>query len=270
MKAKKIYYSIVVGLQSLFILLLFVNIGYCIITSDLTMFPTTALYLNFYPFMNFFKTHNPYDLIVFISLLLLLFVMHFATIYILLKKVKRIYAWVVIVNAYFYALTMYSDGDLVYVFHDIEFSIYIYSNLAMFLLLLIAALLKLYRKRVHINSSLADDYFLPNEEDDRPEDKCDRTIQACILAPIFQTACFSFSLITKYFGSLLESYLYVFYTAFIIASIFMFVMSYRDYKKAVQSNAFSEERIAKVEKYIKIQPITFALFLASAVLIFAF
>lgn len=77
-------------------------------------------------------------------------------------------------------------------------------------------------------------------------------------------------MITKYFGSLLESYLYVFYTAFIIASIFMFVMSYRDYKKAVQSNAFSEERIAKVEKYIKIQPITFALFLASAVLIFAF
>ena len=71
MKAKKIYYSIVVGLQSLFILLLFVNIGYCIITSDLTMFPTTALYLNFYPFMNFFKTHNPYDLIVFISLLLI-------------------------------------------------------------------------------------------------------------------------------------------------------------------------------------------------------
>ena len=53
MKAKKIYYSIVVGLQSLFILLLFVNIGYCIITSDLTMFPTTALYLNFYPFINF-------------------------------------------------------------------------------------------------------------------------------------------------------------------------------------------------------------------------
>ena len=47
-------------------------------------------------------------------------------------------------------------------------------------------------------------------------------------------------------------------------------MSYRDYKKAVQSNAFSEERIAKVEKYIKIQPITFSLFLASAVLIFAF
>lgn len=134
------------------------------------MFPTTALYLNFYPFMNFFKTHNPYDLIVFISLLLLLFAMHFATIYILFKKVKRIYAWVVIVNAYFYALTMYSDGDLVYVFHDIEFSIYIYSNLAMFLLLLIAALLKLYRKRVHINSSLAEDYFLPNEEDDKPED----------------------------------------------------------------------------------------------------
>ena len=119
MKAKKIYYSIVVGLQSLFILLLFVNIGYCIITSDLTMFPTTALYLNFYPFMNFFKTHNPYDLIVFISLLLLLFAMHFATICILFKKVKRIYAWVVIVNAYFYALTMYSDGDLVYVFHGI-------------------------------------------------------------------------------------------------------------------------------------------------------
>ena len=54
MKAKKIYYSVVVGLQSLFILLLFVNIGYCIITSDLTMFPTTALYLNFYPFMNFY------------------------------------------------------------------------------------------------------------------------------------------------------------------------------------------------------------------------
>ena len=115
MKAKKIYYSIVVGLQSLFILLLFVNIGYCIITSDLTMFPTTALYLNFYPFMNFFKTHNPYDLLVFISLLLLLFAMHFATIYILFKKVKRIYAWVVIVNAYMYALTLYSNGDLIYV-----------------------------------------------------------------------------------------------------------------------------------------------------------
>lgn len=270
MKAKKIYYSIVVGLQSLFILLLFVNIGYCIITSDLTMFPTTALYLNFYPFMNFFKTHNPYDLIAFISLLLLLFAMHFATICILFKKVKRIYAWVVIVNAYFYALTMYSDGDLVYVFHGIEFSIYIYSNLAMFLLLLIAALLKLYRKRVHINSSLADDYFLPNEEDDRPEDKCDRTIQACILAPIFQIACFAFSLITKYYGSLLENYLFLFYIVFMIVSICILIYSYREYKKVANSNQFSDDRIKKVEKYIKIQPITFALFLASAVLIFAF
>lgn len=170
MKAKKIYYSIVVGLQSLFILLLFVNIGYCIITSDLTMFPTTALYLNFYPFMNFFKTHNPYDLIVFISLLLLLFAMHFATICILFKKVKRIYAWVVIVNAYMYALTLYSNGDLIYVLKGGAYLIYGYSNVAMFCLLFIAALIKLYRKRVHINSSLAEDYFLPNEEDDKPED----------------------------------------------------------------------------------------------------
>jgi hypothetical protein len=40
MKAKKIYYSIVVGLQSLLILLLLVNVGYCLVTSDLTMFPT--------------------------------------------------------------------------------------------------------------------------------------------------------------------------------------------------------------------------------------
>ena len=102
MKAKKIYYTIVVGLQSLLILLLLVNVGYCLVTSDLTMFPTTALYLNFYPFMNFFKTHNPYDLIVFISLLFLLFAMHFATNYTLLfKKVKRIYAWVVIVKCLF-------------------------------------------------------------------------------------------------------------------------------------------------------------------------
>lgn len=270
MKAKKIFYSIVVGLQSLLILLLLVNVGYCLVTSDLTMFPTTALYLNFYPFINFCQTHNPYDLLVFISLMILILVMHFATIYILFKKVKRIYAWVVIVNAYMYALTLYSNGDLIYVLKDGAYLIYGYSNVAMFFLLFIAALLKLYRKRVHINSSLADDYFLPNEEDDKPEDKCDGIIQGSILVPIFQTACFSFSLITKYFGSLLESYLYVFYTAFIIASIFMFVMSYRDYKKAVQSNAFSEERIAKVEKYIKIQPITFALFLASAVLIFAF
>lgn len=173
--------------------------------------------------------------------------MHFATIYILFKKVKRIYAWVVIVNAYFYALTMYSDGDLVYVFHDIEFSIYIYSNLAMFLLLLIAALLKLYRKRVHINSSLAEDYFLPNEEDNKPEDKCDGIIQGSILAPIFQTACFAFSLITKYFGSLLESYLYVFYTAFIIASIFMFVMSYRDYKKQYNQMLFRKNELQKLK-----------------------
>ena len=270
MKAKKIYYSIVVGLQSLFILLLFVNIGYCIITSDLTMFPTTALYLNFYPFMNFFKTHNPYDLLVFISLLLLLFAMHFATIYILFKKVKRIYAWVVIVNAYMYALTLYSNGDLIYVLKGGAYLIYGYSNVAMFLLLLIAALLKLYRKRVHINSSLAEDYFLPNEEDNKPEDKCDGIIQGSILAPIFQTACFSFSLITKYFGSLLESYLYVFYIVFVIVSIFIFAFSYRDYKNVSNSNQFSYEQIKKVEKYIKIQPITFALFLASAVLIFAF
>ena len=57
MKAKKIYYSIVVGLQSLFILLLFVNIGYCIITSDLTMFPTTALLFEFLSFYEFFLKH---------------------------------------------------------------------------------------------------------------------------------------------------------------------------------------------------------------------
>jgi len=53
-------------------------------------------------------------------------------------------------------------------------------------------------------------------------------------------------------------------------SIFIFAFSYRDYKNVANSNQFSDERIAKVEKYIKIQPITFALFLASAVLIFAF
>ena len=141
-----------------------------------------------------------------------------------------------------------------------------------FLLLLIAALLKLYRKRVHINSSLADDYFLPNEEDNKPEDKCDGIIQGSILVPIFQTACiFSFSFDYKIFGSLLESYLYVFYTAFIIASIFMFVMSYRDYKKSSTIKCFfGRTKLQKVEKYIKIQPITFSLFLASAVLIFAF
>ena len=86
MKAKKIYYSIVVGLQSLLILLLLVNVGYCLVTSDLTMFPTTALYLNF---INFCQTHNPYDLLVFISLMILILVMHFATIYILFKKVKE-------------------------------------------------------------------------------------------------------------------------------------------------------------------------------------
>ena len=50
----------------------------------------------------------------------------------------------------------------------------------------------------------------------------------------------------------------------------MFVMSYRDYKKAVQSNAFSEERIEKVEKYIKIKTINFVLFIVLAVLIFEF
>lgn len=270
MKAKKIYYSIVVGLQSLLILLLLVNVGYCLVTSDLTMFPTTALYLNFYPFINFCQTHNPYDLLVFISLMILILVMHFATICILFKKVKRIYAWVVIVNAYMYALTLYSNGDLIYVLKGGAYLIYGYSNVAMFFLLFIAALIKLYRKRVHINSSLADDYFLPNEEDDRPEDKCDRTIQACILAPIFQTACFAFSLITKYYGSLLENYLFLFYIVFVIVSIFIFAFSYRDYKNVANSNQFSDEQIKKVEKYIKIQPITFALFLASAVLIFAF
>jgi hypothetical protein len=218
MKAKKIYYSIVVGLQSLFILLLFVNIGYCIITSDLTMFPTTALYLNFYPFINFCQTHNPYDLLVFISLLLLLFAMHFATIYILFKKVKRIYAWVVIVNAYFYALTIYSDSDLVYVLEESSFLIYGYCNVAMFFLLLIAALLKLYRKRVHINSSLAEDYFLPNEEDDKPEDKCDGIIQGSILAPIFPDSLlfifFDYKIFWFAFGELFICVLYCIYNCF--------------------------------------------------------
>ena len=137
MKAKKIYYSIVVGLQSLLILLLLVNVGYCLVTSDLTMFPTTALYLNFYPFINFCQTHNPYDLLVFISLMILILVMHFATIYILFKKVKRIYAWVVIVNAYMYALTLYSNGDLIYVLKGGAYLIYGYSNVAMFCLLCI-------------------------------------------------------------------------------------------------------------------------------------
>ena len=61
---------------------------------------------------------------------------------------------------------------------------------------------------------------------------------------------------------------------FIAGELFVFVLycvRYSvDYKNVANSNQFSDERIAKVEKYIKIQPITFALFLASAVLIFAF
>lgn len=64
--------------------------------------------------------------------------------------------------------------------------------------------------------------------------------------------------------------MFLFYIVFVIVSIFIFAFSYRDYKNVANSNQFSDERIAKVEKYIKIQPITFALFLASAVLIFAF
>ena len=64
--------------------------------------------------------------------------------------------------------------------------------------------------------------------------------------------------------------MFLFYIVFVIVSIFIFAFSYRDYKNVANSNQFSDERIAKVEKHIKIQPITFALFLASAVLIFAF
>lgn len=60
-----------------------------------------------------------------------------------------------------YALTLYSNGDLIYVLKGGAYLIYGYSNVAMFCLLFIAALIKLYRKRVHINSSLADDYFYP-------------------------------------------------------------------------------------------------------------
>ena len=89
MKAKKIYYSIVVGLQSLLILLLLVNVGYCLVTSDLTMFPTTALYLNFYPFINFCQTHNLYDLLVFISLMILILVMHLQQYIFFLKRLKE-------------------------------------------------------------------------------------------------------------------------------------------------------------------------------------
>ena len=64
MKSKNTAGIITVALQSIFIVLMLVNIGYCLCTLQMKMFFTTIYNSVFGSFANYFKTGNQYDLVV--------------------------------------------------------------------------------------------------------------------------------------------------------------------------------------------------------------
>ena len=113
MKSKNTAGIITVALQSIFIVLMLVNIGYCLCTLQMKMFFTTIYNSVFGSFANYFKTGNQYDLVVFLILLIFLIALTTITAYALLKDESTMTEWIFVLNGVVYLSDLFIETDMI-------------------------------------------------------------------------------------------------------------------------------------------------------------
>lgn len=267
---KKIYYSVSVGSYGIMIVSTIINVIYCLITSNMHRFPT-SLFINFYPFYQFFKWEKTIDLIAFIVLLLVSIMIHITTIKILFFNKDNKYAFAVFIGAVWVALSIFLEApkywEMMTIFSGEEMMFCDLYSFIVFLLLGTSMLLKMYKKENRVNTLLPA-YSTTTKAQNFEDNLVMSTKKISYIPIISQVSIFSIFLISKYY--LRETNIFVaFYIIISIMSILLFLVVLRNFRKIKISGSYDNISINSLRKNIYTQIISFVIFVLSALVIFA-
>ena len=260
MKSKNTAGIITVALQSIFIVLMLVNIGYCLCTLQMKMFFTTIYNSVFGSFANYFKTGNQYDLVVFLILLIFLIALTTITAYALLKDESTMTEWIFVLNGVVYLSDLFIETDMI--------------MLLMLLLVIWSGTAKVFGRRVYVNTKLIPDSYYQSDKDFKNHGyECNRVLKNVKIALVFQAGFFYISLFTKYYDIVGLLWVVILYAIGLIIAVSYFVTSFSDYRKLLSKYDFFDERTEKVEKiskYVKCEGISLIAYLLSGLFVFLF
>lgn len=266
---KKIYYSVAVGSYGIMIVSTIINAIYCLITSNMHRFPT-SLFINFYPFYQFFQSGKTIDLIAFIMLLLASITIHIIAIKILFFNKDNKYVFAVFLSAVWVALSIFLEApklrESMTTFSGEEMMFCDLYSFIVFLLLGTSMLLKMYKKEKRVNTLLPA-YSTTAKVHNFENNLVISTKQISYIPIISQASIFSIFLISRYYSSETDIFL-TFYIIIAIMSILLFLAVFRNYNKIKTSGSYDEASINSLRKNIYCQIISFVIFLLSALLIF--
>lgn len=273
MKSKNKVGIITVILQSILIVLMLVNIGYCLCTSKMKMFFTTIFNSVFGSFENYFKTGNPYDLVVFLILLVFLIALTVITAYALFKDESTMTEWLFILNAVIYLSDMFVQTEIIKLMPRFFF----FNVIIIFIMLMLiiwSGTAKVFGRRVYVNTKLIpDSYYQSDKNFKNHEYECNRVFKNAKIALVFQAGFFYISLFTKYYDIVSLLWVIILYAIGLIIAVTYFVTSFSDYKKLLSKYDFFDERTEKVEKiskYVKCEGISLVAYLLSSLVVFLF
>ena len=273
MKSKNTVGMITVILQGILIVLMLVNIGYCLCTSQIKMFFTTIYNSVFGSFANYFKTGNQYDLVVFLILLIFLIALTAVTAYALFKDESTMTEWLFILNAVIYLSDLFIETDMIMLMPKFFFFNFIIIFL-MLLLVIWSGTAKVFGRRVYVNTKLIpDSYYQSDENFKNHEYECNRVLKNAKIALVFQAGFFYISLFTKYYNIVGLLWVIILYAIGLIIAVSYFVTSFSDYRKLLSKYDFFDERTEKVEKiskYVKCEGISLIAYLLSSLAVFLF
>ena len=260
MKSKNTVGIITVALQSIFIVLMLVNIGYCLCTLQMKMFFTTIYNSVFGSFANYFKTGNQYDLVVFLILLIFLIALTTITAYALLKDESTMTEWIFVLNGVVYLSDLFIETDIII--------------FLMLLLVIWSGTAKVFGRRVYVNTKLIPDSYYQSDKDFKNHGyECNRVLKNVKIALVFQAGFFYISLFTKYYDIVGLMWVVILYAIGLIIAVSYFVTSFSDYRKLLSKYDFFDERTEKVEKiskYVKCEGISLIAYLLSGLFVFLF
>ena len=185
MKSKNTAGIITVALQSIFIVLMLVNIGYCLCTLQMKMFFTTIYNSVFGSFANYFKTGNQYDLVVFLILLIFLIALTTITAYALLKDESTMTEWIFVLNGVVYLSDLFIETDMIMLMPKFFFFNFIMIFL-MLLLVIWSGTAKVFGRRVYVNTKLIPDSYYQSDKDFKNHGyECNRVLKNVKIALVF-------------------------------------------------------------------------------------
>lgn len=273
MKSKNTAGIITVALQSIFIVLMLVNIGYCLCTLQMKMFFTTIYNSVFGSFANYFKTGNQYDLVVFLILLIFLIALTTITAYALLKDESTMTEWIFVLNGVVYLSDLFIETDMIMLMPKFFFFNFIIIFL-MLLLVIWSGTAKVFGRRVYVNTKLIPDSYYQSDKDFKNHGyECNRVLKNVKIALVFQAGFFYISLYTKYYDIVGLLWVVILYAIGLIIAVSYFVTSFSDYRKLLSKYDFFDERTEKVEiisKYVKCEGMSLIAYLLSGLFVFLF